>query len=256
MTEDRLARIRLLLGDEGVARLADSFVVVVGLGAVGSYAVEGLARAGVGRLRLVDFDVIKASNINRQLYALDSTLGKSKASVAAARVRDISPGCRIEPLELFADSKSFDAILEGGPDLVIDAIDSIGPKAYLIAEALKRKLRIISSMGAALRTDPGTVRVGPLRGTKGCPLAARLKYWLRKLDASLDFPCVYSTQPVGEFKKARQAPYFGGATENLEEEEVYGPGRQKTALGSLPTITGIFGLTIANTAIRTLTSGE
>ena len=248
MTEDRLARIRLLLGDEGVDRLKSSFVVVVGLGAVGSYAVEGLARAGVGRLRLVDFDILKTSNINRQLYALGSTIGRSKASVAAGRVLDINPDCRVEPLELFAASENFGAILDGGPDLVIDAIDSLGPKSYLIAETFRRKLPVISSMGAALRTDPGAVRVGPLSGTKGCPLAARLKYWLRKINVTPDFTCVYSVEPVGKLKKARQAV--------PDEKDIYERGRQRAALGSLPTVTGIFGLTIANAAILLLAGSD
>jgi len=244
MNEDRLARIRLLVGEAGVERLKNSFVVVVGLGAVGSYAVEGLARAGVGRLRLVDFDVINASNINRQLYALGSTLGRKKTSVAAERVTDINPGCAVEALDLFASSENFDAVLEGAPDIVIDAIDSMGPKTYLIAETLKRKIKIISSMGAALRTDPGAIRVGPLSSTRGCPLAARLKYWLRKVGAPLDFTCVYSLEPLGELRKARFAAPV--ETDGLER------GRQRAALGSLPTITGIFGLTIANTAIKLL----
>jgi tRNA A37 threonylcarbamoyladenosine dehydratase len=243
MIEDRLARIRLLLGEEGVNRLKSSFVVVVGLGAVGSYAVEGLARAGVGRMRLADFDVIKPSNINRQLYALGSTLGKSKVSVAAGRVLDINPHCRVEPLDLFASSETFDEILEGGPDLVIDAIDSLGPKTHLIAEALKRGLGLVSSMGAALRMDPGAIRVGPLTGTRGCPLAARLKYRLKKQNAPLDFTCVYSLESVAELRKARQADPEAGPYER---------GRQRAALGSLPTITGIFGLTMANTAIKML----
>ncbi len=244
MTEDRLARIRLLLGDEGVDRLKGSFVTVVGLGAVGGYAVEGLARAGVGRLRLVDFDIIKASNINRQLYALSSTLGEHKTSVAAARVLDINPHCRVEPMNLFGDRESFDAILEGGPDMVIDAIDSMGPKTNLIMEACSRKLGLISSMGAALRTDPGAIRVGPLRETRNCPLAARLKYWLKKHNSPLDFTCVYSLEPVDKRGKARQA--------DPAEKDFLDRGRPRTALGSLPTITGIFGLTIANTAIKML----
>ena len=244
MTEDRLARIRLLLGDEGVDRLKGSFVTVVGLGAVGGYAVEGLARAGVGRLRLVDFDLVKASNINRQLYALGSTLGERKTSVAAARALDINPHCRVEPLNLFADRGSFDAILEGAPDIVIDAIDSLGPKTNLIMEACGRKLPLISSMGAALRTDPGAIRVGPLRETRNCPLAARLKYWLKKHNSPLDFTCVYSLEPVDKRGKARQA--------DPAEKDFLDRGRPRTALGSLPTITGIFGLTIANTAIKML----
>lgn len=243
MNEDRLARIRLMLGDNGVNRLKNSFVTVVGLGAVGSYAVEGLARAGVGRVRLVDFDVIRASNINRQLYALGSTIGKHKSVMAAARVLDINPHCRVEALNLFASPETFDAILEGAPDMVIDAIDSLGPKAGLIAQIVKRRLPLISSMGAALRTDPAAIRVGPLGEVRGCPLAAALRNLLRKNGTPLDLTCVYSLEPVGELRKARQLD---------PETQFYERGRRRAALGSLPTITGIFGLVIANAVIKTL----
>lgn len=247
MNEDRLARIRLLLGDEGVKRLQGSFAVVCGLGAVGSYAVEGLARAGVGRLRLVDFDVVHASNINRQLFALGSTLGRHKAGVAAERVLDINPDCRVEPLKLFVSLESLDTVLEGKPDIVIDAIDSMGPKTALVAETQKRGLRLVSSMGAALRTDPSQIKVGPFQKVKGCPLASRLRYWLRRKGAPLDFTCVYSTEELGEIrKKAREsAP---------PEKDYYEKGRRRAALGSLPTVTGIFGLTVANTAIKMLSA--
>lgn len=248
MNEDRLARIRLMLGKEGVKRLQGSFVVVAGLGAVGSYAVEGLARAGVGRLRLVDFDTVQPSNINRQLFALGSTLGMLKADVAAERVRDINPHCRIEPLKLFIGPDTLDAVLEGRPDVVVDAIDSMGPKAELIAEALKRALPLVSCMGAALRSDPSQVRVGPLKKVAGCPLAARLRKHLRHKGTPLDFTCVYSTEVLDEARrKAREkAP---------QEEDPRGHGRARAALGSLPTVTGIFGLTAANTAIKLLTAG-
>lgn len=244
MMEDRLARIRLMLGEEKLERLKKSFVTVVGLGAVGSYAVEGLARSGVGRLRLADFDVIRASNINRQLYALGTTLGRHKASAAAERVLDINPHCRVEPLNLFAGEETFPALLDGNPDLVIDAIDSLGPKAGLIAAVVKRGLPLISSMGAALRTDATAVRVGPVKDVRGCPLAAKVRNLLRKSGTHLDFTCVYSTEPVGDLKKRRQVD---PETEHFEQ------GRRRAALGSLPTVTGIFGLTIANEALRLLT---
>ena len=247
MTEDRLARIRLMLGEDGVGRLKKSFVTVVGLGAVGSYAVEGLARAGVGRLRLVDFDVIRASNINRQLYALGSTIGKHKAAMAAARVSDINPDCRVEALDLFAGPETYGTILEGRPDMVIDAIDSLGPKAGLIAETVKRRLPLIASMGAALRTDPGAIRLGPLGEVRGCPLAASLRKLLRKNGTPLDLTCVYSLEPVGELRKARQVD---------PETQFHEQGRRRAALGSLPTLTGIFGLVIANAVIKILASGK
>lgn len=245
MMEDRLARIRLMLGEEKLEKLKNSFVTVVGMGAVGSYAVEGLARSGVGRLRLVDFDVLRASNINRQLYALGSTLGRHKADVAAERVADINPRCRIEALNLFANEETFGAILDGSPDLVIDAIDSLGPKAGLIAETVRRGLPLIASMGAALRTDSSAVRVGPIKDVRGCPLAAKVRNLLRKSGTHLDFTCVYSTEPVGELKKRRQVD---------PETEYFDKGRRRAALGSLPTITGIFGLTIANAAIQLLSA--
>ncbi len=247
MNEDRLARIRLMIGEEKLERLKNSFVTVVGLGAVGSYAVEGLARSGVGRLRLVDFDVTRASNINRQLYALGSTLGRHKSELAAERVLDINPHCRAEALNLFANEATFGAILEGKPDLVIDAIDSLGPKAGLIAEMIKLGLPLISSMGAALRTDPSAVRVGSLREVKGCPLAAKVRQLLRKKNTHLDFDCVYSLEPVGELRKKRQVD---------PETEYFEQGRKRAALGSLPTLTGIFGLTIANAAIQKLTADK
>ncbi len=241
---DRLTRIRLLIGEKKLARLQNSFVVVVGLGAVGSYAVEGLARAGIGRLRLVDFDIIKQSNINRQLYALESTQGKFKCDEARKRVLDINPACTVEALRAFADDKTLPAILEGNPDLVIDAIDSLAPKTFLIAETVRRGIPLIASMGAALRSDPTRVRCGNFSEAKKCPLAQRLRYRLRKQGAP-EFTCVYSDEPVPKH----------AVTKTTGEENILPRGRERPALGSLPTLTGIFGLTIANAALQKLCGG-
>ena len=230
-----------MLGEEKLARLGDSFVVAVGLGAVGSYAVEALARAGVGRLRLVDFDVIRPSNINRQLYALESTQGMYKCDAALRRVADINPACRAEALRLFADGSTLPEILAGGPGLVLDAIDSLGPKTGLIRAAARLHAPLISSMGAALRTDPSRVRTGFFSEVKHCPLAKRVRDAFRG-EAVPDFRCVYSDEPV---LKAWRRP--GGP-----DADFLPRGRRRSELGSLPTLTGIFGLVMANSAIQLL----
>ncbi len=246
---DRLARLRLMVGDEGVDRLRRSFAVVVGLGAVGSYSVEGLARSGVGRMRLVDFDTVHPSNINRQIFALSSTVGRKKCELALARVKDINPDCEAEGLDLFCATDTIDAILAGKPDIVIDAIDSLGPKSYLIAQCLKRGIPHISSMGAALRTDPSLVRFGKFSEVKSCPLARRVKDLLRHYEAEGDFDCAYSVEPVTD--RHRQA-----TIKPLSKDDPGGKGRARAMLGSLPTVTGMFGLVIAHHAIRRLLGGN
>lgn len=243
MTDARFSRTGMLLGAKAMERLAAAHVVVIGLGAVGGYAVEGLARGGVGRLTLVDHDVVQASNINRQLYALESTLGRPKTLVAAERVADINPSCRVEPLELFAHEDTLDRILQGAPDLVIDAIDALLPKRLLIRESVRRGIPIVSSMGAALRLDPTAVRVGPLGRTQGCPLAKRLRRALRSDIDVNQVVCVYSAEPV----RLGVEPACDDLCEAIVER-----GRQRRALPSLPTVTGIFGLTAANEGLRLL----
>lgn len=245
MTQDRFTRIRHLVGDEAVKRLADATVTVVGLGAVGSYAVEALARSGVGHLRLVDFDRVQPTNFNRQLYALESTLGKLKAEVAQERVKEINPDCRVEALEVFVHDDTLDQILGDPPDLVIDAIDSLTPKVALLAAVQRRGIPVIASMGAALRKDPSQIRVGLLTETKGCPLARLIRKRLRRMNVPLDLTCVHSTEPLPPRSHTKPE-------DKSPSEEILERGRPRRPLGSLPTITGIFGLTAANAAIQRL----
>lgn len=173
--DDQFSRVRLLIGKEKLARLHKSKVTVVGLGAVGAQAAEALARAGVGSFRLVDFDIIRPSNINRHIWATASTLGCSKAAVALERLKLINPGVKAEALELFAAQETLERIFDNEPDLVIDAIDSLNPKIQMLAECSRRGLRTISSMGAATRTDPSKIKVADLLQTRVCPLAARVR---------------------------------------------------------------------------------
>ena len=237
---DWRSRTRLLYGEVGAARIAEATVLVAGLGAVGSVAVEALARSGVGRLLLVDFDVVEPSNINRQLYALRSTLGTPKGDVAVGRVRDISPGCEVSFIaaRLPGDVEGVGEVLSGfpRPDAIIDAIDDIEAKASLIVHGLHKSIPVVSSMGAARRIDPAKVRAGALADVSGCPLAKGLRRALRaRLGEVADIPasrlvCVYSAElPLPQV----QAPECG-----------------PRAMGSSMCVTGAFGFAAAAAALR------
>jgi tRNA A37 threonylcarbamoyladenosine dehydratase len=247
MAHEQFCRTIRLVGPERFRRIKSAFVVVVGLGAVGSYAVEGLARACVGRLRLVDFDVVKPSNINRQLYALHSTVGRRKSEIARQRVQDIHPGCQLECLDAFVHVDTMELVLAGSPDLVVDAIDALNPKVELLSAAIGRGLPIVSSMGAAERTDPAAIRVGPLSASLNCYLARIVRKRLRRRQLPLNLTAVCSIEPVPE--------PFTGELAPEESEENWVRGRPREPLGSLPTLTGMFGLALANAALQTLVGG-
>jgi tRNA threonylcarbamoyladenosine dehydratase len=244
----RFSRTRRILGQDRFAKLVSSRVTVVGLGAVGGYVVEGLARAGIGHLRLVDFDTIQPTNINRQIFALESTLGSLKADSARRRVLDINPTCHVEALPLFAATETLDDILTPVPDLLIDAIDSLNPKVQLLAGAYTRKIPTLSSMGAALRTDPARIRTGDIFDSTNCPLAKHVRKRLRRQDIGRGITCVYSTEKVNfDYTEEQNEEVKVGETPFSDR------GRERNVLGSLPTLTGIFGLTLANEAIQRLT---
>ncbi len=243
---ERLVRTRLLLGDAACDRLVQARVVVVGLGAVGSYACEALARCGVGRLRLIDFDTVRPSNINRQLYALNSTIGLSKCALAAARVRDINPACEVEALPLFVEPGNLDAVLGDRPDAVIDAIDSLGPKIALLETAAKAGLFTVSSMGAATRLDFSQIRVGDISETDVCPLARRIRKNLKKRGVLSGIRCVFSTELV-------PTPALDLALDTAAADpEPHQRGRPRKPLGSVSFLTGIFGLIAAGEVVRHL----
>lgn len=240
----RFSRLEQLVSSEGLDKLKSSFAVVVGLGATGSYAAEGLARAGIGRLRLVDFDDVSVTNINRQLYALESTIGKSKTEVAEQRILDINPDCRVEAMKEFVNADHVDFLFEGEPDVVIDCIDSLNPKVELMAKTMQTSSKMISCMGAALRTDPSYIKVGKLKHVHHCRLARHIRKKLRKKEVSLNMTCVYSTEDY------RKIPAEAVGDYEQEEQRTLNHGRKRRIIGSLPTITGIFGLTAANEAIQ------
>lgn len=235
-------RTELLLGPDALARLRQASVAVFGLGAVGSFAVEALARAGVGSLRLVDCDVVRESNLNRQLLALASTLGLAKTELAARRVLDINPRCHVDPRQAFVDRETAPGLLTPAPDVVIDALDSLGPKVQLLAAAQAMQgPAIVSSMGAAWRTDPFAVRVGDLAETRQCPLARYVRKRLRAGGITDGIRCVYSVEPM--------PPAARRAIEAADGPDPAARGRPRRPLGSLACLTGLFGLIAAREAI-------
>ncbi|MBU0961392.1 MAG: tRNA threonylcarbamoyladenosine dehydratase [Proteobacteria bacterium] len=243
---ERFSRTRCFLGEKKFALLQKAMVTIVGLGAVGGYAAEGLARAGIGHLRLVDFDTIQPSNINRQILALESTVGQAKVEAARERINQINPECHVEALQLFAADETLDTILLPHPDILIDAIDSLNPKVQLLAGAHQRGITTFSSMGAALRTDPSKIRTGDIMTSNHCPLARHVRNRLRRQGIEGGIHCIYSTERV-DFS-------YQGPEETETPASAYeSRGRKRNTLGSLPTITGIFGLILANEVILRLT---
>lgn len=243
---DRFIRTERLLGKERFALLQSRTVTVVGLGAVGGYVIEGLVRAGIMHLRIVDYDIIQPSNINRQLLALETTLGRAKAEVAKERLLAINSRCRVEALQLFAGEDTLEQILTPRPDLLIDAIDSLNPKTQLLHGAYLSGIPTISSMGAALRTDPALIRSGDLFSTHNCPLARHLRKRLRRRGVGEGIACVYSIEKIDfDYQTPEE-------NDDIDPSPYADRGRKRNVLGSLPTITGIFGLTIANQAIMQL----
>ena len=191
-------RSRRLIGDDGTRKLGQSHVMIFGLGGVGSFAAEALARSGVGALSLVDYDTVSASNRNRQLPALVSTVGSLKIDVVAARLRDIHPDIRIvlHPVRMRPDNLA--AILQGeggAPDFIADAIDDLPAKTALILEARKLGIPIISSMGAGYRLDPSMLAIGDISETHTCPLARILRRNLREAGVQSGVPVVWSKEP-------------------------------------------------------------
>lgn len=193
--EDWKQRTRLLLGEEKMERLQQAHVLVVGLGGVGAYAAEMICRAGVGRMTIVDADTVQPTNINRQLPALHSTMGREKAEVLAARFKDINPDIQLTVLPVFLKDDNIPELLDAARyDFIVDAIDTLAPKCYLIAETLKRHIKIVSSMGAGAKSDITQIRFADIWDTYHCGLSKAVRKRLQKLGVKRKLPVVFSTE--------------------------------------------------------------
>lgn len=237
MINPRFQRTEALLGAEAVQKLNDSTVLVVGLGAVGGFALEALARAGVGHFILADFDSFEISNINRQILALDSTIGQKKIEVARQRIEQINSECKVEPEDIFVTNENIDILLKRKIDFVVDAIDNISSKCALIKALQEKKIKFISSMGAALKTDVSSIQTAKLSETKNCKMARKIRHNLKKCGVQLEnIDCVFSSE-----------------VPNLNENAIISHSLEgRKILGSMPTVTAIFGLIMAHFVILKL----
>ncbi|WP_299221479.1 tRNA threonylcarbamoyladenosine dehydratase [uncultured Alistipes sp.] len=231
-----LERTELLLGKEKTDRLRRAHVLVVGLGGVGAYAAEMIARAGVGRMTIADADTVSASNINRQLVALHSTVGRAKAEVLAERLRDIDPALELTVVDRYIKDEETYALLDAAPyDYVVDAIDTLSPKLALIAAAMERRIPLVSSMGAGAKTDPTRMEIADIGRTHHCPLAHMLRKRLHKIGIRKGFRAVFSPEPMRE-----------GAMILCEERN------KKSNVGTISYIPALFGIGCASVVIRDL----
>lgn len=229
-----LERTELLLGEEKLGRLRRAHVLVVGLGGVGAYAAEMIARAGVGRMTVADADTVNGTNINRQLVALHSTVGRPKAEVLAERLRDINPEIDLSVVNRYIRDEETYALLDAARyDYVVDAIDTLSPKLALIAAALERRLPLVSSMGAGAKTDPTRMEIADIAKTHHCPLAHMLRKRLHKAGIRSGFKAVFSAEPVRE-----------GATILCEEQN------KKSNTGTISYLPALFGIGCASVVVR------
>ncbi len=229
-------RTRLLLGDAKFEMLTRAHVLVVGIGGVGAYAAEMICRAGVGEMTIADSDTVSESNINRQLVALHSTIGRPKTDILAERLKDINPEIKLHVVERYIRDEQTDLLLDAARyDYVVDAIDTLSPKAALIKGALDRGFPVVSAMGAGAKTDPAKMEIADIGDTHHCPLAHMLRKRLHKMGIRSGFQAVFSAEPVRE-----------GAMILSEETN------KKSNTGTISYMPAVFGCGCASVVIRGL----
>lgn len=238
---DRFARTRLLLGDNALERLANARVAVFGIGGVGGYVTEALARSGVGALDLVDSDTVDITNLNRQIVATTKTLGEYKVDIMARRVRDINPQCRVAVHKCFYLPDTADRFDFRSYDYIVDAVDTVTAKLQLIMQAKACSTPIISSMGAGNKLDPTRFEVADIYDTSVCPLAKIIRKELRKRGVS-NLKVVYSKEPP------LHPSGVGGANQP-------GDASARPAPGSVPFVPPVVGMIAASEVVRDLIAG-
>ena len=239
-SENWQERTELLIGKENVDKLAKSHVLVVGLGGVGGYAAENLCRAGIGELTIVDGDLLHPSNKNRQLVALNSTMNKPKAEILGARLMDINPDLKLNIIQEYIKDDRMIEILDKPFDYVVDAIDTLSPKVYLIYHSIQKGLKIVSSLGSGARMDPTKITIKDISKSYNCRLGFLLRKRLRKLGISKGFKVVFSEDKADEAAVVVDEP-----GEN-----------KKSTVGTISYMPPIYGCFCASVVIRDLIEEE
>ena len=241
MQSEWLQRTELLVKEEGMERLQSANILIVGLGGVGSFAAEFLVRSGIGNLTIVDGDTVDITNINRQLPALNSTIGKNKTDVVAERILDINPKINLKKINEFLEPERMEEILTQEKfDYVLDCIDSLSPKLALIITCKRKKIKLVSAMGAGGKTDPSKVMVRDISKTNNCLLAKQIRKKLKKEQIHKGFRCVFSTEIQDE--------------NSLKMTD--GSNYKKSFYGTISYMPAIFGLYAAAEVIRFLLKKE
>lgn len=253
---DRFGGIGRLYGVAGLQRLHDAQVCVVGIGGVGSWAAEALARSGIGAITLIDMDDICITNTNRQIHALDGEIGKLKVDAVAERIRRINPQCRVQAVMEFVTEKNQQQLIHTGFDYVVDCIDSVKSKAALIAHCKRNKIRIVTTGAAGGQTDPTQIQVTDLNKTVNDPLAKKVRSLLRRdynfsrnTSRNYSIPCVYSTEQL-QYPQADgsvcQTKAFAGDSTRLD---------CSSGFGAATMVTGTFGFVAAARVVKRIAEG-
>lgn len=232
--EDIFDRTRLLVGDKGIDQLKKAKVLIAGLGGVGAYACEAIVRSGVENIIIFDGDTISPTNINRQILAMHSTINHNKADIMYSRIRDINPSCKIVSINEFVrDQKMEDILKDYKPDWIVDAIDTLSPKTYLLIMAYQLGIKTVSSMGSGGKLDPSLIQIADISKTYNCPLAHHIRKNLHKHDIYKGITAVFSPE------KVIQNSWVEDFSQN-----------KRTTIGTISYMPAIFGLNCASVVIR------
>lgn len=251
VTPDRFSRTELLIGEAGLSQLNREKVAVIGIGGVGSYAVEALARSGVGWLILADHDEICLSNTNRQIHALEGNYGRAKVEVMAERVKAINPDIAVVPWKEFVTEANLETILHGRISYVVDAIDTVTSKVALIQYCREREIPIISALGTGNKFDPSRLQITDISKTHTCPLAKAVRKMLRERGISSGVKVIFSTESPAEVRQ-EFAGCGGGCHCPHQGSEEHHCARRRQIPGSTSYLPPIAGLMMAGEVIREL----